>query len=578
MQSDKSLAIASTGIANRVSGANRPTVIIVHDLVDNVQSVQEKANAIMRKFNVSTKYVGSRHDFANVFDDHLDEFLRGEIIPLMTCNDYQLQIFRNYCIRGNVSDMVLILDECDTVFTKWLAPNTCGVDQLTSRERLLYELLGWSGRGSGWVLNRSTDEPHLRSRVRSLVQVSATHMNTFAWSQMWRTPFKAFAVDLEVIKERGYSVYADIQPFRGTDGQPVFLRADLSAAEKMRTPQFQAFMQAFRDDDRAYRLMLAVMTSTKNAGSQRSPNMAIVGQQMLRQCPNAHVLVSTADGVTMITRGTGDVVIGKGSVMKDDEGKPHKLVKVLNMIDDLEHGTRPVIIIGYQCVGRCVSIRGRNYAITHMLISPPKSMNTASLSQAGMRGAGKTTSLRRAHGFQEITALMDRGDLRTLHGLYSMMCEVLLAAGTGRMEDLDACFERQYPREYQPVLDAMRKHMPPKMEEERVTKRIRLEPPPPAPAPLGPAAATVNFADIPYRYLQLLVIICDEIADRDGRFTYEGVMQHVRSSSMVDVNHSLIATLLERGFIMHAVEGQRGRYVVTPAGRLQRASIHVAAP
>lgn len=572
--------ISSTGIANRVSEANKPTVIIVRDLVDNVQSVEQKANALMQKFRTQTKYIGSRKSFTELFEDHLDDFKNGNIVPLMTCNEYQLRLLCTNVERYNVSDIVLILDECDTMFTKWLMPDTRGNErQLTARERLLYQLLGWHGPGRGWVLNRSEDDPNLRSRVRSLVQVSATHMNTFAWAQMWRCPFKAFSVDLDLIKDRGYSVYADILPFRDANGRPVFLPANLSAAEKMRTPQFQSFMQAFRDDRRSYKMMLAVMTSTKNAGSRRTPNMATVGQSMLQQCPDAHVLVCTADGVTNITRPTGNITIGKDSVMQNEDGKPYKLTTVLNMIDELEAGTRPVIIIGYQCVGRCVSIRGRNFVFTHVLVSPSKSMNAASLSQAGMRGGGKTAALRRAHGFNEISALMDEADLKMIHGLYGMTRDILLTAGTGRQEDLDTCFDRQYPRGYRPLLDAMRRHMPPRMEEERVTKRIRLEPPPVVPnSNVTASSSAVKFDDIPYRYMQLLVIICDEIADEEGRFTYEDITRHTKSLSMVEINHSLIATLLERGYIVHVVEGQRGRYMVTPEGRRQRASIRLAAP
>lgn len=51
---------------------------------------------------------------------------------------------------------------------------------------------------------------------------------------------------------------------------------------------------------------------------------------------------------------------------------------------------RPIIVIGYNVIGRCASIRSRKRVITHIISGYQKARNTADLEQMALRGNGLT--------------------------------------------------------------------------------------------------------------------------------------------------------------------------------------------
>lgn len=59
------------------------------------------------------------------------------------------------------------------------------------------------------------------------------------------------------------------------------------------------------------------------------------------------------------------------------------LKAVIEAVDKEAGAAVPIIIIGYTCVKRCVSVRSGIRVLTHMIVSPTSGMNTADVKQVG---------------------------------------------------------------------------------------------------------------------------------------------------------------------------------------------------
>ena len=58
------------------------------------------------------------------------------------------------------------------------------------------------------------------------LQVSATHVNTIHWHQMWQLPFKSIEADKALLDERGYALEKDMLHARSLDPDMLNLRND----------------------------------------------------------------------------------------------------------------------------------------------------------------------------------------------------------------------------------------------------------------------------------------------------------------------------------------------------------------
>lgn len=56
------------------------------------------------------------------------------------------------------------------------------------------------------------------------LQVSATHVNTIHWHQMWRLPFRALMADRELLEARGYATEKDMCHARTLDAGMLTLK------------------------------------------------------------------------------------------------------------------------------------------------------------------------------------------------------------------------------------------------------------------------------------------------------------------------------------------------------------------
>lgn len=104
--------------------------------------------------------------------------------------------------KYNIKDVVLVLDEADNMWT-----NT---PDLNRREQAMYKMLT-DHRSPETTKFTSETIPTLlkHSRIRSYVQVSATHLSTVVWHTMRKLPFKAIIADTHDLQDKGYMLPTD---------------------------------------------------------------------------------------------------------------------------------------------------------------------------------------------------------------------------------------------------------------------------------------------------------------------------------------------------------------------------------
>lgn len=121
---------------------------------------------------------------------------RGRLIPVLPGYTGAIKQLSDYLTDLNATDVVLILDESDNMWVRRESPN--------AREELMYAILSDPH-------NNKADEIRLleRSRVRSFVQISATHLATVVWHTVLKLPFKAMIADDNELHQAGYMMPSD---------------------------------------------------------------------------------------------------------------------------------------------------------------------------------------------------------------------------------------------------------------------------------------------------------------------------------------------------------------------------------
>lgn len=117
---------------------------------------------------------------------------------------------------------------------------------------------------------------------------------------------------------------------------------------------------------------------------------------------------------------------------------------------DREYGLRrPLIVIGYGCIKRCISVRSEYRVITHCMFRVGGTAPSCTVQQMFMRAAGMTKQLRINNGFGEkIPVLCTEKDYNVMRCLYQFTRDVLNVSGTGLVEDLDRFLETENVRLY----------------------------------------------------------------------------------------------------------------------------------
>lgn len=106
--------------------------------------------------------------------------------------------------KSDATNVVLILDEADNMFS-----NSSG-DMMNDREKVMYRILG-----NGVHSNHEVEDmpkPLENSRIRSFVQISATHLSTLVWHTIVDLKFKAVIATTHRLSEAGYMLPTDFEP------------------------------------------------------------------------------------------------------------------------------------------------------------------------------------------------------------------------------------------------------------------------------------------------------------------------------------------------------------------------------
>jgi hypothetical protein len=216
-QSDKTMVIAGVAVANVAVGAGSPCMVCVKDQVNNVKDVQQKMNAMLEVHGIKTMYICGKTDVQKLVasDGGLDDFLCGRLLLVFSAYTYPLSCIAAMLELFSVSDALLIADECDALWAyevpvaQLQATDWAGLAaefKITKREAQMYRILGVH------PLNRTPGERC--SRVRSFIQISATHIATLAWHSMWSIDqVYGSAMQLRSLEE-SYTLYADLKAMK----------------------------------------------------------------------------------------------------------------------------------------------------------------------------------------------------------------------------------------------------------------------------------------------------------------------------------------------------------------------------
>lgn len=220
----------------------------------------------------------------------------------------------------------------------------------------------------------------------------------------------------------------------------------------------------FREDRRDNLLMLVALSPRLDAGAF---NQKVICKESLRRMGNRKtvVLLKCGKGVVRYDANTTDAEFEQriNATAKDDGAPQEQLKSTLNKelsaaLEDIPADVA-VILVGYQCMSRCVSTRSRYRVPTHVICGPRPSKTSADTNQMIMRAGGYVEGVRT----QKVELLCLEEDYNILQQLYEFTVEALKVAGTGRIEDLDKWFEETYEPRYGVVTRAGRSHVPKKL-------------------------------------------------------------------------------------------------------------------
>jgi len=220
-QGGKCVLIGATAIANRVAGVNAPCILIVKSNVQDVKELETKIAPMLAKHHIYTRYVAGKVGMRQIITDpqQLDAVRCGRTVLVVPAHPYALCCLAMLLELTNLDNVCLIADESDAIWTnKLTAEETAGMRwsdlqahfRVTLREVHMHRILG---------IAPLCREPGPRcSRVRSFVQVSATHIASLAWHRAWDLPFYGTSMKLDLLRERGYALYEDIKPMKARAG------------------------------------------------------------------------------------------------------------------------------------------------------------------------------------------------------------------------------------------------------------------------------------------------------------------------------------------------------------------------
>lgn len=176
-------------------------------------------------------------------------------------------------------------------------------------------------------------------------------------------------------------------------------------------------MLTFRTDSRNGRLMMVSLTPYEDRGSAMS-SFGLARVILQEHVPDAVCIVVHKGGVNALYNNSqagrgystshGEQIYREAASVPQAAGRavpqpPHaaheKLAKqasiAIKKMDDDFGLSRPVIVIGYNVLGRCASIRSSKRCITHIIVGDQKARSKGDLEQLAFSGNGDTREVSR---------------------------------------------------------------------------------------------------------------------------------------------------------------------------------------
>ncbi len=163
------------------------------------------------------------------------------------------------------------------------------------------------------------------------------------------------------------------------------------------------------------------------AKDQKDEDIAVIGVVACQGEPIMYTL--TWDGE--LRHFSVNELLGNVQVVKKRKGNDHILIDdVIELIDEKYGLDMPIIVSGFACIKRCISVRSNLRVITHIIVSPTTGINVGDTHQTVMRPGGKTVDARRDNGFgDKVPALMQESDYYMLQSLHEVTSDYLMQQG-----------------------------------------------------------------------------------------------------------------------------------------------------
>ncbi len=478
-QSYKNLAEAALAIVAKTVG--RPCLMLVGDVKTNIMSLIEKMQLVLRDFDVTPRFVDGKviralngetvwgakparkrraaRSASLLTDEDMRNFRRGALFLVAQAGAAPVRALRK--ALHDVKGLCLVLDESDFMFTSALPASFLdGIPDSAHpgiASPVLARVRARVAAGSTPVPEKAVTQREqelygIVAQASRVVSVSATHMATLKWHSDLRLPYHVSFADPRRLQRKGCTLVSALEVFKTPNGRPVWLdplRQTRKHKYNVNSPEVRAFLQAFRADASPGRMLMVALTTAIRAGE-------VNAQSIIESCVER---CTTAAGVAPI----GIVVAEGGARLYVDGawegGAPRDAKEALQYVDNIYGLDRPVIVAGYGCLTRCISLRSDRRVITHLLVAPTKGYPASDVAQMVARFCGFCKERRTENvGRDGVVCLMLEADYHLVSQLDGLTREALTASGTGSVDTLDAWKTMAYSGVFHAALLTRRKH------------------------------------------------------------------------------------------------------------------------
>ena len=430
-----------------------------------MHEVAEKLKEILKSFGMDVEClrgVGKQWEALDADAYKKARFLAGGLVLVIQAHHAALNLCADLLEANGVHGAVVILDEADNFFSNsWKkegAAHSSDFD-LTKAEQALSRIVGTVPLGTG-------------SRARSFLMVSATHLATKKWLGDLERDYRVFVADLEALKRKGYALERHLKPMWFVEPAEVTFKTDYGFDH----PKMKAFFADVREPGPGKTGVLALVATSPRvfAAGMNSFNQA--AETVTSRVPNGVAIVVCGQGVFVASRETQPEAGGPDSkdgcplgfqrmfqtvalgTLHAHGAREVVVVKrvhdAIKQIDRTYGLARPVIVFGYNLVGRSFSCRSSNRVLTHLAVVLQKGKTTADLRQTFMRGAGLTLDVRERNGFGDgVRLLCVKEDYEVIMEMFNFTADVLRMEGPANNAWLE---HQEYPRKYRPILQTQR--------------------------------------------------------------------------------------------------------------------------